>query len=197
MKTKDLVTITSVAVGTAALTVAFMSNPLEAGSGGNPLAATIAQPKLTAAGVELTLAAVAGRVFKAGDQPAFELRAVNTLAKPSAVTVTVALSSTAPSSPYSRVLLMPSVLWQEQRALTLGPKETKVFTFNASTNVPANSDLSISLSASDKPVQTTAAGSPEAATAARIELLTNPGIVALKFSTVTPEAKGVLASIRK
>jgi len=195
MKMKDLVTVASVAASTAALTVAFVANPLEAGFGDNPLRAPIAQPKLTAAGVEMTLAAAGGRVFNAGDKPAFELRAVNTQDQPSSVTVTVALSSMRPANRLSRVLVMPSILWQEQRELTLGPKETKVFAFNASTNLPANNDFSVALSATDKPVET-AADNPSAKTDAPMALLTNPGIVALQFSTATPEPKGLALSTR-
>jgi hypothetical protein len=194
MKEKDLLMITTVALGTAALTVAgFLGSPLEAGSEPTALVDAIATPKLTAAGIEMSLAPAGGREFKAGDQPAFELRAVNTLDRPSSATVRLTMTATAPADRLSRVLLMPAVLWQEQRALTLGPNETKVFTFNARTNLPASSSISVSLSEVDGLPQTAAADHPERSTVSPLPLLSGPGIVALSFSTVTPAAGPALA----
>jgi hypothetical protein len=63
MKTKDLLTITSVAVGTAALTVAaFWAGPIGAGGDGDE-PNKVPQPRLVSHGAELTLTAKDGRVF--------------------------------------------------------------------------------------------------------------------------------------
>jgi hypothetical protein len=173
MKMKDLLTIITVALGTATLTVAtFLADSLEAGSEANPPAATIAKPRLVAHGMEMTLAPADGRFFKTGDQPGFELRAVNTLNESSDATVHVTMTASAPVSPLSRVVLMPVVLWQEEWSLKLEPNETRVFTFTARTNLPANSVISVSLSEANSREQTMATGR---------------GIVALSFSTVTPK----------
>jgi hypothetical protein len=174
MKTKDLLTIATAALGTATLTVAFHAGPLLSGNDANPLTATIAKPKLAANGVEMTLSAADGRDFKAGDQPAFELRASNTLNQPSDVVICATLSASAPVSLMSRVMPIPSVLWREQLPLALGPNETKVLTLAARTNLPANSAFSVSLSQVAQVGEATAAG--------------NPGIVVLRFSTVPPVA---------
>ena len=79
MKTKDILTIATTALGTATLTVAFLASPTTSGTDANSQAVTIAKPKLVANGIEMMLSAAEGRQFKAGDQPAFELCAVNTL----------------------------------------------------------------------------------------------------------------------
>jgi hypothetical protein len=152
MKTQDLLTITMVALGTATLTVAtFLAHSLKAGGEGNPPATTIATPKLVADGIEMTLAPAGGREFKAGEQPAFELRAVNTLNKSCSVAVCVRMSSTGPESTLSRMPIMPRSLWQEERILTLGPNQTQAIQFSTRTNLPVNSMISISLSKAPSP----------------------------------------------
>ena len=179
MKTKDLFTITAVAVGTAALTVAaLLTNPLEAGDAANPLATTIATPKLLANGIELTLAPAANHDFKPGEPPAFELKAVNTLATPAEVRIRIALSALAPLSRLSRTPSIPSRLWQQEESFTLAPRETKSLTVATRTNLPANMDFSVALAQVDP--------SGQAAPGALPEFL-NPGIVALRFSTATPK----------
>ncbi|MGA2541812.1 MAG: hypothetical protein ABSG78_09695 [Verrucomicrobiota bacterium] len=186
MKTKDLLIIATAALGTATLTVAFHASPLISGNDANPLAATIAKPKLTANGIEMTLSAANGREFKAGDQPAFELQAVNTLGEPSEVAICATLSAFTVGSPMSRIGPIPSVLWHEELALKLGPNETKALTLAARTNLPANSSISVFLSQAGQTGKATAAGSPGIASAAPLMRGGLPGIVAMRFSTVPP-----------
>lgn len=188
MKTKDLLTIATAALGTATLTVAFLASPLMSGNDANPLAATIAKPKLAANGIEMTLASANGREFKAGEQPVFELRAVNTLNQPSDVAICAILSASAPVSRMSRLMPMPSVLWRQELALALGPNETKVLPLAARTNLPANSDISVSLSQVGQPGKATAAGNAGIASVAPLLPGGQPGIVAMRFSTVPPVA---------
>ena len=126
MKTKDLLTIATAALGTATLTVAFFASAPLSGDNGNLIAATIAKPKLVANGIEMTLSSVQGREFKAGDQPEFELRAVNTLTQPAEVAVCVVVTAISPGSAMSRIGPMPAVLWQDQVDLALKPLETRV-----------------------------------------------------------------------
>jgi hypothetical protein len=97
MKTKDILTITTVALGTATLTVAaFWAGPIEAGGDADAASAKIAKPQLVSHGVEMTLAATGGRVFKAGDQPEFELTALNTTNQPASVSVCVTMTASSP-----------------------------------------------------------------------------------------------------
>ena len=180
MKTKDLVTIATAALGTATLTVAgFWAGPLDAGNEADALPAKVAKARLMTKGVELALGAAGGRSFKAGDQPEFELTAVNTTDQPAEVGVGVTMTGTAPASLLSRTIQMPSVLWQQEECMKLAPKETKVLTLCASTNLPPNSVISVSLR------------EPGAEAALML-----PGITALTFSTVVPKAAPVVASVQ-
>jgi hypothetical protein len=186
MKTKDLLTITTVALGTAAMTVAmFLETPLEAGNPADPPAPTIARPRLVANGIELTLAAAETRDLKVGDQPAFELKAVNTLAEPSDAWICLTLSASGPAGTLSRVPQLPATLWQDPQFLTLEPNESKSITFAVRTNLPPNKMILVSLAQVDPPGPNKAAGKPSPA---------RPGIVAMMFSTATPQATPSLAS---
>ena len=180
MKTKDLLTIATAALGTATLTViAFWAGPLDAGNDADAPPAKLPRARLVSRGVELGLAPVGGRTFKAGDQPKFELTALNTTDQPASVSVCVTLASAAPPNPLARVILLPSVLWQREQLVMLSPKETKVLALCANTNLPANRVISVVLRDLD----------PKAAPA-----LTE--ITALSFSTAAPEAPPVVAAAR-
>jgi hypothetical protein len=177
MKTKDILTITTVALGTATLTVAaFWAGPIEAGSDADAPPAKLTKSRLVSRGVEMTLAPASGRVFKAGDQPEFEITALNTTDQPASASVCVTMTSAALADALSRVIRMPTVLWQQEQIVRLGPSETKVVALGARTNLPANSMISVSLREAEPkatPVQ--------------------PEIVALSFSTVVPKASPTVA----
>jgi len=193
MKTKDLVIIATAALVTATLTVAFHASPLISGNDANPLAATIAKPKLTVNGIEMTLSAANGQEFKAGEQPAFELRAVNTLDQPSEAAVCATLSASAPVSRMSRAMPIATILWHEELALALGPNETKVLALAARTNLPANSLMIVSLSQVGQAGKAITAGNPGTAFVAPLRPGGQPGIVAMTFSTVPPVAAAAYA----
>jgi hypothetical protein len=180
MKTKDILTITTVALGTATLTVAaFWAGPIEAGSEGDAPPAKIGQSRLVTQGVAMTLAPAEGRVFKAGDQPQFELTAVNTTQQPASASVQVTMTSFSMASMASRVGPRPNVLWKRDQIVNLKPNETKAINLGASTNLPPNSVISVSL------------GEPNPTSARR-----GTGIEALSFSTVAPKAVPTVASVR-
>src|ERR1017187_1646924 len=91
MKTQDIAIIGSVALATATLTVAaFLPNSLDASNDLEPQ--KINHPKLVSGGVELSLIPAEHRTFNAGDEPAFELQAVNSTEKNAEVTVLVAMT---------------------------------------------------------------------------------------------------------
>ena len=190
MKTKDILTIATTALGTATLTVAFLASPTTSGTDANSQAVTIAKPKLVANGIEMTLSAAEGRQFKAGDQPAFELRAVNTLNQPSEVAICASMSSTAPSDRMSRLVAMPAVLWQEHLELALRPNETKVLALAARTNLPANRSIMVVLGQVSQDAQATIAANAGPASAAPPR-----PIMAMAFSTVAPMAAPASADV--
>jgi hypothetical protein len=186
MKTKDLLTIGTTALGTAALTVVFLASPRMTGSDANPTGATIAQPKLAANGIEITLSPANGREFKAGEQPEFELRAVNTLNEPSSAAICATLYSERPDSRASRIISMPAVLWQQELEFALKPNESKALTLETRTNLPANSSFYVLLSKVARTAGT--ADNPGNVTVAQFGPRGADGIVALRFSTVPPAA---------
>jgi hypothetical protein len=180
MKTKDLLTIATVALGTATITVAaFWARPTDAGNDADAPPPKIAKALLVSRGVQLGIAPTAGRAFKAGDQPEFELTAVNTTEQLASVSLSVALSAAAPPNAMARVILMPSVLCQRQECITLNPRETKVLAMCANTNLPANRVITVTLRALE----------PKGAT-------TPPQITALSFSTAAPTTAPVVAAAR-
>ncbi len=182
MKTNDLVTISSVALCTATLTVlTFWSGSLDAGNEGAVLTPKIVQPKLVAQGVELTLTAAEGRTFKAGDEPAFELKAINTTDEPATVAIDVAMTGVSPADALSRVIRLPSALWQQPQTLALKPNETRLITLSTQTKLPANQLISVSLHAPRSPLP---------APPSHLNLPLAPaGIVALTFSTATAKSE--------
>jgi len=180
MKAKDILTITTVALGTATLMVAtFWAGPIEAGADADAPPGKIAKSRLSSHGVEMTLAAAGGRVFKAGDAPEFELTALSTTNQLASVAVCVTMTSSSPADALSRVIRLPKVLWQQEQVVTLQPNETKVLALCASTNLPANSVISVSVREQGQK----AAPLP-------------PGIVALSFSTIVPKPLPAVASTR-
>jgi hypothetical protein len=187
MKTKDLMTIISVALATASLTaMTFWSGALNAGSDGDQPAAQIAKPKLVAHGIELTLAAADGRTFSGGDEPTFELTAVNPTDVAATASVGIAMTASAPADLLSRVPRRPSSLWQQQQPLVLQPNETKVIRLAVPAKLPVNSMIAVSLiDASSTPV-TAVAVTPAAQPLLAVPAAPHSGIVALNFSTAAP-----------
>ena len=180
MKTKDLLTVTTVAMGTAALTIAtFWAGSIDAGGEPDQLSPKIAQPKLVTEGVELTLAAAGGQTFKAGDEPTYELKAVNTTGKPADVAVRVAMTTSAPANPMSRVAIAPAPLWQSTQIVKLRPNETKVLTVATDMKLPAGQAVSVSL----RPAATPSASQAKPSSSS------SANVVALNYSTQVPRAQ--------
>ena len=177
MNTKDLLTIATAALGTATLTVvAFWAGPIDAGNDADTPPPKIAKARFVSHGIELSLAPAGGCTFKAGDQPEFELTALNTTHQAATAAITVTLSASSPPDPMARTIRLPSMLWQQDQSLTLKPSETKTLTLSARTNLPPNSVISVSLRD-----QNPGAGPVPAA------------ITALSFSTLVPGARPVFA----
>jgi hypothetical protein len=146
MKTKDLLTIATAALGTASLTVVtFWAGPIDAGNDADAPPPKLAKSLLISHGVELALAPAGGRIFKAGDQPEFALTALNTTSQPASVSVCVAMTASAPINKLSRAIPVPSALWRQEQIVSLQPNETKVYALSTKTNLPPKSVISVSL----------------------------------------------------
>ena len=201
MKTNDLMTITSVALATATLTVAtFLAASLEAGNDADSTTAKIATPKFVSNGIEMTMSTVGNEVYKAGDQPAFELTAVNTTDQPASLSTCLAMSTSSPRDAFSRVAIMPSPLWTQVQLVELEPKATKVFKFSTNKNLPANSTVTVSLSEEPQRQNTTPSVATSqfdySATPAQVQRLStfSPGVTVLTFSTAVPATPAIVAA---
>ena len=175
MKTKDLLTILSTAVGTGALTVfGFWSRPLEAGGGAELPTAQIAQPRFLSHGIAMTLKPVCV-AFKTGESPEFQLTATNTTLEVAKTRVVLAMSSSAPVSPLARTVSVPATLWQEEQFVSLLPQESRTIALSTHTNLAAEKEISVSLREA----------SPAQGPAVLANRLPQPVFVGLSFSTVT------------
>lgn len=185
MNTKDLLTISTAAIATAALTVATLGGgSTEAGGDAAAPAAKITAPSLVTHGVTLTLNAKDNRVFKTGEQPEFELKAMNGT-QPATVHVALELNSTTMASLASRVMRSPNILWHDEMTLSLKPNETKVMALAAKTNLPPNCFISVVLreaGTNEERATLESSLNPNAVAISRARL---PAIVALNFSTLT------------
>lgn len=194
MKTKDILTVAAVAAVTATLTVAaFWAKPLEAGN--EELAAKIAQPKLVANGIELTLAAAKGQTCKAGEEPVFELKAVNPGCEPATVSVRISMTADGPANLLSRLPTRPASLWQETQTLALQGGETKTVTLATRTKLPAQSVIAVTLGQTAQPGMAAADLLPtEFQPQSRVPA--GLGITALSFSTLVASNQPALASAK-
>ncbi len=181
MKKQDLLTATTVALGTAALSVAaFWPGSLDAGDEEQRATAKIAQPKLFAEGVELSLSSPQDRTFREGDQPTFELAALNTNSTPVELTLHLAMSASSPADALSRVVRTPSMLWQADKSIVLAPGEAKKVAVPTATKLPSKNLISVTMQqavpaeSSPIPIQHRAAQTPGA-------------VVMLSFSTLGGE----------
>ena len=150
MKTRDVLKVVSVALGTATLTVlSGWPGSLEATHEGEANVPKVANPKLVSHGIEMSVTAGAGQKLRAGEAPTFELQAYNPTAAPAKAAVRVAMSTTSLASAMSRVPARAGTVWQQEQTVVLAPKETKTFTLPAAKQLPANALVSVALQESD------------------------------------------------
>jgi hypothetical protein len=195
MKRNDWLTVTSVAVVTAALTI--LSNyggSLNAGADNDQPAPRIENPMWLLHGVELTVQAKDRRAFKAGDQPEFEFKAVNTTDKPATLAVNVDLLSTPEINRLSRTMPVPTSVWREPRTFTLAPKETKSMAIATKTELAANKMFSVTLKEVGTDIQPFLR-TPSPDPVPRIARIPYGGFIAMSFSTVAPKATAETAPI--
>ena len=195
MKKNDLINIGAVAMATATLTVAaFLPATLEA-DGGNPLPPKIEQPKLVVNGAQITLAAAKNAVFKAVDEPAFELTAVNTSNQPVKVEVQVAMSAVAAGGLGSRMPMMSKELWKDRCTLALKPHETKTVSLLTGTKAPTNSLVNVSMWPAH-PTETTTNSAIPTVQIAGLPGVYPSAILALSFSTRVQPAQPTVVAVK-
>ena len=118
MKLRNVLTVLGTAAVTAAATLALFApwgGDAQAGPAVKPV---LAQSQLASQGCTFTLK-TDKEAYEAGDAPKVEVTATNPTDKPVTATVSVVVTSTAPTSPMSRMLPIPVVLWSHEYAFTV------------------------------------------------------------------------------
>ena len=185
MKIKDILTIGSVAMGTAALTVVtFWSHPINAGLESEGPITMIPQAKLVCHDIELGVTTENGKAVRDGENPRFTLTAVNKAATSQTAHICISVSKTAPASAISRTIAMPTVIWTKEQMVTLQGNESKTIPFTVWTNLPANQVVSIHLIDKDPDVSVVTGGPSEFAAKSPVPRMSRE-IVAFSFVTGT------------
>jgi hypothetical protein len=140
----DVQKMLGVAVITCGITlVAFWPAFTNATDDGNGITRKIEAPSLKIGGVEIRVEPLEDRTFKAGDEPAFVLTAVNKTDHATSVTVETVMNTSPKPMRMSRAVARPANLWQEPITLSLGPKESKTITQFTHTPLPKDSRIEV------------------------------------------------------
>jgi hypothetical protein len=195
MKKKDVLWMATTALGTAALIVAlFRDTPMEADVDAQRVGPPVDKPTLLSNGIELTLAPVAGRSLKAGDQPVFELRALNTTNAPGCASVVITMNASPPEARLSRTPRLPKILWQDEESFTLKAGESKVVTLLTKTELPTNSLVSVMLKEGLASKEISIPRDPAASSAAKATDSRSQAIIAMQISTLPPKSLQTVAT---
>ncbi len=196
MKTNDVLIITTVALGTAALTISSLwPSSLNAGDEAS-MAPEISKPKLISHGLELTLQMKPRKTPVAGEQPIFEVKALSLTNITTDVNLRLAMSAAGPADVFSRVIRVPEILWTDQRSLTVPPGGTKVVSFSPAKHLPPNKLISVSLQEVGTAGELTApAPVPPLAGMLRAEVASREGLT-LSFSTAVDATRPALVTSR-
>ena len=116
---------------------------------GNAVGPKITDPQFVAGGVEMRLKAVHNRTFREGEEPAFEVTAVNTTDEPTSVTVGTLMTSSPKANRMSRTLPRSVSLWKAPLTISLRPRETKTVTESTDTKLPPNTKIDVYLGPAD------------------------------------------------
>jgi hypothetical protein len=138
-----------VVCGTALTTMAF-TVMLAAPRGVDAVGAAsvkpvIAQPKLESQGCVFELKADK-EDYKPGDRPVLEIGAANSSSQTADATVWINVFESAPSSPMSRMIPMPKLLWSHKCTVQLKPGEHKTFGVAVEVDLPEGKEITFTLS---------------------------------------------------
>jgi hypothetical protein len=151
MKSEDISKMASAALVTLVITLAAFGpefigfGAADAANDDSGRSTRIENPKLVAGGVEMRLASRGNLTFKDGEEPVFELTAINTTDQAATVTVEASMTSTPKPPRLSRTPARPVALWQNPITISLGPRETKIFSESTQTTLPVDSRVDVYL----------------------------------------------------
>jgi hypothetical protein len=144
--TKDFLAAIAVAAATAAATLAVLwPAPIEAVNPPPGAVQNRVQPTLKASGCELTVTASSAK-YQPGEMAALELTAVNKTDQPVSLTVVLKMTSQAPNSERSRLVLPPRQVWQGECSFSLEPLQRRVLPVTTDVPLPPGSMVSVTVS---------------------------------------------------
>ena len=145
MYRKEILAVLGIAAATMAFTL-ILTVPAYVGAEDEPPAVepTIAQPTFTVDGCQFTLT-TDKTAYSADEMPTLKITATNPTDEPVDVSVYATMTATTPASLVSRVMILPTALWQEGWSIRLEPGSTKTVELATETKLPAGSLVSISL----------------------------------------------------
>lgn len=149
MKSRDVLTV----LGTACITMAaalawFAPTGATASGDSSRVRPQIAVPTLEADGCRVYLETDRGD-YAAGDKPVLRLRAVNDTETAASLRVQLGITATSPSSPLSRMVALPTPLWNGEWAVEIPPGETRTSDVPTETDLPADQEISVTMGTGD------------------------------------------------
>ena len=144
MKLRNVLTMLGTAAATAVLTLALLAPRGDSAQAGPAVQPVIAQPQLASHGCTFSLKTDKAS-YEAGEKPVVEVAASNPTDKPVTASVWVSVTATRPTTPMSRMLSIPRVLWTHEYAFTLEADGTKSLTADCEA-LPAGQNIAILLS---------------------------------------------------
>jgi hypothetical protein len=145
MKKENVITMLSCAVATTSLIVTCMRPETLDGESDVPVISQPESPKLVVGNVELRLKSASNSLFEAGQKPALELTAENLGEEAADEKIKVLITTSAPASPLSRLVVLPEVLWTHNEDLQLKAGEKKSFTLKCDKPLPPGRVISVVL----------------------------------------------------
>jgi hypothetical protein len=150
MRASGVVAILGIAAITMAATLGLLvTQPVTADGEAKPVKPTIANPKITVDGCQVTLSTDKPE-YAPGETPVLTVVATNPTSEPVATSVSVSVAASSPASLMSRRLVLPTPVWTGECAVNLQPGETRSFTLETETAIPAGQMVSISMLSKDQ-----------------------------------------------
>ena len=164
MKRNDITAILVVAAATMAFSLVTMG-PDRVGAVDEAADVTpvVVQPKLEADGCVFTVKTEKAS-YAAGEKPVLLVTATNPTDQPVDARVWLMVQSQSPSSPMSRVISIPEMLWSEECPIPLAAGETKTIRIETEAALPAGKTVSIAISNQEVTLNVARLIAPNAAT---------------------------------
>jgi len=146
MRVRNLTTIVASAAATMVLTLTlFGPDRVGADKQSDVIPPEITHPTLTLDTCNVVLTTDRPQ-YKAGDVPKLTLQVINKTDKPLKQMVVLRLQASAPSSPLSRIAVLPEEVWKRDVLVDLAPGEKKTLDVDLDLKLPEGKSIAITMS---------------------------------------------------